>query len=90
MLGSEAGERFEGWDESPYNFVPQGGGDHYIHHRCPGEWIAIALLKGAVKFLSREIEYEVPDQDLELQWSQMPPLPRSRFVIRNVRVMDVS
>src|SRR3546814_10503319 len=38
-------ERFREWDESPFNFIPQGGGDHNVNHRCPGEWITIRLMK---------------------------------------------
>ena len=78
-------ERFRRWDESPFNFIPQGGGDHYVDHRCPGEWIAIELMKQAADFLTRRISYDVPDQNLEIDWSRLPALPRSRFVISNVR-----
>lgn len=78
-------ERFRLWDESPFNFVPQGGGDHYIGHRCPGEWITIGLMKLAADVLTRRIRYDVPTQDLQIDWSRLPALPRSRFVIRNVR-----
>lgn len=78
-------ERFRRWDGSPFNFVPQGGGDHRAGHRCPGEWIAIELMKLAAEFLTRRMSYEVPEQDLRIDWSRLPALPRSRFVIRNVR-----
>lgn len=78
-------ERFRQWDESPVNFIPQGGGDHHVNHRCPGEWIAIELMKLAADFLTRRMSYDVPEQDLRIDWSQLPVLPRSRFVISNVR-----
>ena len=78
-------ERFRRWDGSPFNFVPQGGGDHHVGHRCPGEWIATALMKLAAEFFTRRMRYDVPDQDLEIDWSRLPALPRSRFVISNVR-----
>ena len=78
-------KRFRRWDGSPFNFVPQGGGDHDVGHRCPGEWIAIGLMKLATEFLTRRMSYEVPEQDLSITWSRMPPVPGSRFVIRNVR-----
>jgi fatty-acid peroxygenase len=38
-----------------------------------------------VEWLTRELEYRVPDQYLEIDWSRPPALPRSRFVIRDVR-----
>lgn len=78
-------ERFRGWSGSPFKFIPQGGGNHHVDHRCPGEWIAIELMKLAAGFLTRRMSYEVPQQDLRIDWSRMPPMPRSGFVIRNVR-----
>ena len=74
-------ERFRQWDGSAFNFVPQGGGDHHMNHRCPGEWIAIELMKIALDFLARRIRYDVPEQDLRIDYSRLPALPRSRFVI---------
>jgi fatty-acid peroxygenase len=78
-------ERFRGWKECSFSFIPQGGGDPHIHHRCPGEGIAVALIKVAANFLTREIAYHVPEQDLRIDQSRLPALPRSRFVIANVR-----
>lgn len=68
-----------GWQR--FNFIPQGNGDHYVDHRCPGEWIAIELMKLAADFFTRRMSYEVPEQDLQIDWSQLPALPRSQFVI---------
>ena len=79
-------ERFRQWDGSPFNFIPQGGGDHHVNHRCPGEWIAIELMKVALDFLAGRIEYDVPEQDLRINSSRLPALPRSRFIIRNVKL----
>lgn len=78
-------ERFRGRAENPYDFIPQGGGDHYMNHRCPGEWIAIRQMKAFCRYLVNEIDYDVPDQDLELDTGELPPLPASRFIMRNVR-----
>jgi fatty-acid peroxygenase len=78
-------ERFLRWDKSPFNFVPQGGGDHHRNHRCPGEWIAVELIKVASNFFAGGITYDVPEQDLRIDFARLPALPRSRFVIRNVR-----
>ena len=79
-------ERFYEWDGSPYNFIPQGGGEHYGGHRCAGEWITISLLETAVSFLARSLRYTVPPQPLRVSLSRMPAEPRSRFVIRDVRL----
>ena len=53
-------------DGCPFNFVPQGGGDHLVNHRCPGEWITIEFMKVAAEFLARRVAYVVPEQDLRL------------------------
>jgi fatty-acid peroxygenase len=78
-------DRFAGWDGSPYNFVPQGGGDHATGHRCSGEWATIDLMGVAVRALTRWMEYDVPLQDLRLSRRKVPALPNSRFVIERVR-----
>jgi fatty-acid peroxygenase len=76
-------ERFRHWDGSPYNFIPQGGGDIHTNHRCPGERITIELLKAATRRLV-SLQYEVPRQDLTINLSQMPALPASGFILRGV------
>lgn len=78
-------ERFREWDGSPFNFVPQGGGDHNANHRCAGEWITIELMKQASDVLTRRIRYQVPEQDLRIDYSRLPALPQSRFIISRVR-----
>jgi fatty-acid peroxygenase len=78
-------ERFREHVPGPFAFVPQGGGDPQRHHRCPGEGVALALMKRAVRLLAGELEYRVPAQDLALDWSRLPALPRSGFVIEDVR-----
>lgn len=78
-------ERFDGRDDDPFAPIPQGGGDPRVTHRCPGEWITVALTAGSVRFLASEITYEVPDQDLHVDLSRMPTVPASGFVIRRVR-----
>lgn len=78
-------ERFVGWSGDPYCFVPQGGGDHASGHRCPGEWATVGLLEMALRMLTQELAFDVPDQDLSVSLSRMPAQPASGFVIRRVR-----
>lgn len=78
-------ERFRYWDESPYSFIPQGGGGHMANHRCAGEWITIELMKTAMRLLTGEMSYQVPQQDLRIDLSRMPAIPNSRFRIGDVR-----
>ncbi|GIW86324.1 MAG: fatty-acid peroxygenase [Isosphaeraceae bacterium] len=79
-------ERFRRWDGCPFDFIPQGGGDHHRNHRCPGEWIAVELIKVSSGFLAGGITYDMPEQDLRIDYGRLPALPRSRFIINNVRL----
>lgn len=79
-------ERFRNWRENPFDFVPQGGGDHYKGHRCAGEWITIEALKTVVNFFAQNMQYEVPEQDLSIDLSRMPAVPKSHVVISKIKV----
>jgi fatty-acid peroxygenase len=81
-------ERFASWDGCPFNFIPQGGGDPDGNHRCPGERIVIDQVKVALRFLVEKLSYELPDQNLTLDTSRMPALPRSRIIISRVKLRD--
>jgi fatty-acid peroxygenase len=41
-------------------------------------------MKAAAGFLSRELHYEVPEQKLDIEFSKLPALPKSRFLMRNI------
>jgi fatty-acid peroxygenase len=73
-------ERFRTIADDAAGFVPQGGGDRRVTHRCPGEPLAIALMGGAATHLARA-PYLLPSQDMTLDYRQLPALPRSRMVI---------
>ena len=77
-------ERFKNWNGSPFDFIPQGGGDYLKGHRCAGEWITIEAMKTSLDFLTKRMTYEVPDQNLSYSMIRMPTIPRSRFVIQKV------
>lgn len=78
-------ERFKSDFAMPYNFIPQGGGDAHASHRCPGELIAIELIKLAVQFMTTQITYVVPDQNLKINFSRAPATIKSGFAISDVR-----
>lgn len=78
-------ERFRTWRENAFDFIPQGGGDVALNHRCPGEWITLALMRVALGFFVHEIRYRVPSQKLRVDRSRLPPLPHSGFVMADVR-----
>lgn len=79
-------ERFRKWEGNPFTLIPQGGGDHYLNHRCPGEWIAIEQMKVAVDVFVNRCEYDVPEQALGIEMDRLPAIPRSHFILQNVRV----
>lgn len=83
-------DHFRDWNGNLFNFIPQGGGDPAVGHRCPGEGFTMGLMKTSMEFLLHKIEYEVPEQDLRINLVRMPTLPKSGFRIKNVkRKMEV-
>jgi fatty-acid peroxygenase len=79
-------ERFAEQSHGPYDLVSHGAGDRRVTHRCPGEWITVEQMKAIARVLVREMDYEVPAQDLSIDLARIPALPRSRFVMTEVRV----
>lgn len=78
-------QRFLERTPGPFEFVPQGGGDHHLGHRCPGEWIVIELMERSMQILAEDIDFDVPDQDLSIDFRRLPALPRSGFLMTHVR-----
>ncbi|MFC4737324.1 cytochrome P450 [Bacillus daqingensis] len=81
-------ERFKDWKESPFSFIPMGGGDHHSGHRCAGEWITVMVMKTFFEYITTQIRYDVPEQQLDYDLKRMPTLPKSRFVVTNVAKID--
>jgi fatty-acid peroxygenase len=80
-------ERFAHREPTAFDMLPQGGGGYLGGHRCPGEWLTLAVLKQAVGFLARRLCYDLPPQDLSVDLTRMPTLPRSGVILRNVRLL---
>ncbi|MDQ0163867.1 cytochrome P450 [Aeribacillus alveayuensis] len=78
-------ERFAKWEENPFSFIPQGGGDYFMGHRCAGEWITIEVMKVSLDYLANRMEYEIPEKDLSYKMNSMPSIPQSKIVIKNVK-----
>lgn len=68
----------------PFDFVPQGAGDHFADHRCPGEFFTIELMRAVVEFFVMDITYDVPEQELQIQMDKLPATPKSHMLISNV------
>ncbi|HLR09370.1 MAG TPA: cytochrome P450 [Bacillota bacterium] len=78
-------ERFRDWNSSPFDFLPQGGGDYMSGHRCPGEWVTTEVMKASLDALANQMAYDVPRQDLSYSLVRIPSLPKSRFIMENIR-----
>ena len=78
-------ERFEGWQQTPFNFIPQGGGSYDFGHRCAGEFITIVMMKATVDFLVNALEFDVPDQDFGFEFNDIPAVPNDKVKINNYR-----
>nr|WP_031335222.1 MULTISPECIES: cytochrome P450 [Virgibacillus] len=78
-------KRFLKWEGNPFNFIPQGGGEYDLGHRCAGEWITIELMKSSLHFLTERMSYEIPEQDLRYSLKRMPAIPANRLIINHVR-----
>lgn len=81
-------DRFLGWKESPFDFIPQGGGDFDMGHRCAGEWVTIQVMEVSVDFLVNRLQYNVPDQDYSYSHSSMPSMPKSQMILADVKKMS--
>lgn len=78
-------DRFKDWRGTPFNFIPQGGGDYDTGHRCAGEFITIEIMKESLDYLANKMSYEIPEQDFSYSFNDMPALPHSNIVLKNVR-----
>lgn len=77
-------ERFLGWQGDPWTMIPQGGGEHAITHRCPGEWATIRLMESfAERFATARYDVLTPDASPDMR--AIPALPRGGMVLTNFR-----
>lgn len=77
-------ERFLGWQGDPWTMIPQGGGEHAVTHRCPGEWITIRLMRLHAHRLALS-RYDVATPEARPNYRAAPALPRGGFQIVNFR-----
>ena len=77
--------RFEQWDGSPFDFIPQGGGDYMTGHRCAGEWLTIEVLQRCLHILINKMDYTLPEQNFKLRMNRMPSIPKSKIIMKYVQ-----
>ncbi|WP_405102837.1 cytochrome P450 [Oceanobacillus sp. FSL H7-0719] len=78
-------ERFADWKESPFSFIPQGGGDYFLGHRCAGEWVTVEIMKISLNFLANRLNFEVPNQDLSISMNDLPSIPQIKIILKNTK-----
>ncbi|MDQ0231829.1 cytochrome P450 [Metabacillus malikii] len=81
-------QRFSEWKGSPFEFIPQGGGDYVMGHRCAGEWVTIEIMKESLDFLLNSLEYEIPEQDLSYSMTSIPSIPHSKIVLKMIKIRE--
>ncbi len=81
-------ERFLEEPVTASNLIPQGAGDHFRGHRCPGEKLTIALVSATADHLLKDLEYDLPEQNLAIDMSRVPALLRSGFIMSNVHLLS--
>ncbi|MFS0646358.1 cytochrome P450 [Siminovitchia sp. 179-K 8D1 HS] len=80
-------ERFRNWEGGLFDLIPQGGGDPYKGHRCAGELVTIEVMKAGLTFLTKQLEYDVPEtQNVAVSLTRMPTLPESRLIINHIKL----
>ncbi len=72
-------------EQDLFDFIPQGGGNPAITHRCPGEGVTIKITEVVLDFLLNNIDYHVKEQDLSYPLDKIPTLPRSGFIMSNIK-----
>lgn len=77
-------ERFKDWKESPFTFIPQGGGDVDFGHRCAGEHVTIGIMKETIDVFLNDYRYEVPNQDLSYSHVDLPSMPKSKLILNSI------
>jgi cytochrome P450 len=67
----------------PCAFAPNGAGDLMTGHKCAGYFLAPTLLKIFLVQLLRRYTFSLtPKQNLEYDWSQIPPPPKDGLRLR--------
>ena len=76
-------ERFDGWQQTPFNFIPQGGGSYNFGHRCAGEFITIVMIRETLDFLVNDLAFDFPPQDFGFEFNDIPAVPNDKIRIDN-------
>ncbi|WP_367183365.1 cytochrome P450 [Sporosarcina sp.] len=77
--------RFKDEPITPYNLIPQGGGEYIENHRCAGEWVMLEVMKVSLDYLKNRMTFDVPEQDLSFSLVDIPSIPKSEVILQNIK-----
>lgn len=80
-------DRFKNRKECLYDLMPQGGGNIQKGHRCAGDILTLKVMMAFTDYLVNNIEYNLPKQDLTIPLNKIPTLPKSGFVMRDIKII---
>jgi len=70
--------------QNAYAYAPQGAGPP-DGHRCPGFDLTASFMALFATRLVRGITWELPEQNLSLNWTLLPPVPKDGLRARVLR-----
>jgi fatty-acid peroxygenase len=76
--------RFYRWNGDPFDYIPHGGGNVLLGHRCAGEALTTEVLKVTLLHLTQKVKYNVPMQDLSVDMTHIPTMPKSGFILEYI------
>ncbi|RPF50094.1 cytochrome P450 [Aquisalibacillus elongatus] len=76
-------KRFEKWEGNPFDFIPQGGGEFDIGHRCAGEWLTVDIMQVTLDYFLNHVNYELPKQKPDYRMNDIPPIPGMKIYIKH-------
>ncbi|KHE69502.1 cytochrome P450 [Halobacillus sp. BBL2006] len=77
-------ERFQTWDGHPFDFIPHGGGEFEMGHRCAGEWLTIEVLKETLDHFVNRMSFEFPEQNRGFSLKKIPSVPKSKIQLTGI------
>lgn len=69
--------RFARGEPPRFGFLPQGGGDVRLHHRCPGEDTVLTLTAASLDVLLTTCALERAGRDGRIDFGRLPAQPRA-------------
>src|SRR5699024_854840 len=80
-------KRFINWKQTTFNFIPQVGGNYDFRHRCAGEFVTMSMMKATIHYLVKYISYDVPEQNFDFNFNDIPAVPSDGFTINNIHYL---